>query len=174
MEVKQYDIAFDQSLVRFHDTIESNLSLGEQSIDSNRMEELNTNTTELSRQFSCHHCSLLFIYERLYIDHVNEVHRLESNTQQFHCQTCDTTFMSLDNYHNHLRQVHRAKLQPLIRKRKSKSNSRIEPELNDPNFYCKSCSTEYQSLGKFRKHIRDVHKIVLELLIKTRKLDNRP
>lgn len=42
--------------------------------------------------------------------------------------------------------------------------SDAEPDPNDPNFYCASCSTTYPSLGKFRVHLRGVHKMNLKPL----------
>jgi hypothetical protein len=68
--------------------------------------------------------------------------------------------MGLDIYHNHLRQVHKTKLQPLLRKKRSKPNRSIEPDPEDLNFYCTSCATKYANFYLFRKHLRGIHKLV--------------
>jgi hypothetical protein len=164
LEVKHFGIARIQSItgtygINLH-LQPSLIGLDEPSINNNRMEELNTNTTELSRQFSCHHCSIFFTPERLYNKHENEVHKLESNNQQFHCQICDITFISVEIYHNHLLQVHGTILRPLLKRTRSKPNRSIEPNPEDPNFYCKSCTTKYATEFSFRIHLRYVHKIV--------------
>jgi ribosomal protein L31 len=54
-------------------------------------------------------------------------------------------------------------LEPLGKK-KAKPNRSIEPDPEDPNFYCKSCSAKYLNRSIFRKHLRQTHKVNLKPL----------
>lgn len=51
-------------------------------------------------------------------------------------------------------------------------NRNILPDVDDPNFYCKSCQLTYKNRTKFRKHIRKIHK--MELAHITRQLIHDP
>jgi hypothetical protein len=44
----------------------------------------------------------------------------------------------------------------------------VEPDINDPNFYCKPYPAKYANLGVFRQHLRLVHKMIIEPLRKRR------
>jgi hypothetical protein len=48
---------------------------------------------------------------------------------------------------------------------KCKPNPGIEPDPNDPNFYCKACDFKYLSNGRYRYHLRRTHKIALPSLL---------
>jgi hypothetical protein len=77
----------------------------------------------------------------------------------------------------HIRGVHKINLPPVRRARTNKSKpnrSSIESNLDDPNFYCESCTTKYATRSTFRIHIRQVHKMNLESLYKKGKVNTQP
>jgi transposase-like protein len=53
-----------------------------------------------------------------------------------------------------------------IKSLKPKPNFDIEPDLEDPNPYCKSCDYKLKRFYNYRLHLRDIHKIVLKSLSK--------
>ncbi|KAL9538932.1 hypothetical protein MBANPS3_010570, partial [Mucor bainieri] len=37
-----------------------------------------------------------------------------------------------------------------------------EPDIHNPNFYCKSCESRYKDMYAYRQHLRFVHYMVLK------------
>lgn len=72
-------------------------------------------------------------------------------------------------YRDHLEKVHKIILPKL---QKSTENPDISPDINDPNFYCKSCQTKYKSRRNYRAHLRHKQKMQLTPLKKQTTFDS--
>lgn len=44
----------------------------------------------------------------------------------------------------------------------NKPRRTVAPDIDDPNWYCRSCKKKYQGLGYYRAHLRRAHGIELE------------
>lgn len=84
-----------------------------------------------------------------------------------HCESCSWTFKLKHVYHNHLKRVYKMAIphkMTIPRKTKTKPNHDIVPDIDDPNYYCKSCQKSYKSNSKYCNHLRSVHRMKLSLL----------
>ncbi|KAI8642923.1 hypothetical protein BD408DRAFT_415852 [Parasitella parasitica] len=83
------------------------------------------------------------------------------------CNVEETTYLS---YLEHRKTAH--SISHKERERKIKHHG-LEPSVNDPNFYCRSCEESHENRRKYRQHLRAIHHMVLKPLIeKTKKQIN--
>ncbi|KAG1112389.1 hypothetical protein G6F42_014758 [Rhizopus arrhizus] len=68
----------------------------------------------------------------------------------------------------HRRSVHNIKRRCLVKIK----DINIEPDIHDPNFYCKSCEVRYSSRNSYRDHLRIAHYMVLLAMPKRKVLQN--
>lgn len=68
-----------------------------------------------------------------------------------------------ETYIHHLERIHRMIIPRLP---KPTQNPNVLPDVDDPNFYCKSCQFKYKSRAIYRYHLRQTHKMELTLLVK--------
>jgi hypothetical protein len=79
------------------------------------------------------------------------------------CTICKRRYFNRTSYRLHVRTVHKngKKMVPPPPVGKSRVNPDVQPDPNDPNFYCRSCKTTYgRKYGNIR-HIRMFHASVL-------------
>ncbi|KAL9557104.1 hypothetical protein MBANPS3_001561 [Mucor bainieri] len=69
------------------------------------------------------------------------------------CKRCDITFNSLKTVLNHRQSVHN--------KHSKIKHINVEPDINDPNDYCKSCESSYPKKHLYRIHLRETHHMIL-------------
>lgn len=63
--------------------------------------------------------------------------------------------MRRSEYRLHLDRKHSIKLSPLSPR--FNADTSIDPNINDPNNYCRSCSSRFVSPGEYRRHLRVSH-----------------
>ncbi|KAI8647587.1 hypothetical protein BD408DRAFT_439042 [Parasitella parasitica] len=73
------------------------------------------------------------------------------------CRVCDRKMTDHMQYFDHLESAHKLK----YRLTKS-SNFELEPLLEDPNFYCRTCEKSYSSQGNYRMHLQWVHHMMIK------------
>lgn len=61
-------------------------------------------------------------------------------------------------FRGHLCIVHKMVF-PDIKLKSSRFDPNIQPEPNDPNFYCKSCKFKYSNVTTYRVHLFQMHEI---------------
>ncbi|KAL0135717.1 hypothetical protein V8B55DRAFT_1170198 [Mucor lusitanicus] len=91
-----------------------------------------------------------------------EQHGDEFGTKEYlyKCDICNQRMPNRKSVLEHCFSVHN--IRPKI-----SSNTRdvnVEPDIHDPNFYCKSCEQGYNNKRRFRKHLRETHFLFLEKL----------
>lgn len=70
------------------------------------------------------------------------------------CPICKYKYSSRYVYQTHMKVQHRDIKIPLG---KSRANPRIQPDPNDPNFYCASCQKSYKDSKNYRIHLLAIH-----------------
>lgn len=74
------------------------------------------------------------------------------------CAICKFTYISRYQYRLHMKRIHQVgRNNTPVHRIISIANPSIQPDPNDPNFYCKSCQTHYSSRQKYRQHIKLSH-----------------
>ncbi|GAN11640.1 hypothetical protein MAM1_0768d11218 [Mucor ambiguus] len=53
-----------------------------------------------------------------------------------------------------------------IKRFKKIKDINVEPDINDPNNYCKSCESQYKSRIMYRTHLKRIHHMMLQSLLK--------
>ncbi|KAL9556506.1 hypothetical protein MBANPS3_001829 [Mucor bainieri] len=83
------------------------------------------------------------------------------NDYYYRCDICETRMADFKSVLEHRTSIH------YIDKRYSKpkvKNIDMEPDVHNPNFYCKSCERSYDDTYAYRQHLRRVHYMVLKPL----------
>ncbi|GAN03311.1 hypothetical protein MAM1_0038d02764 [Mucor ambiguus] len=73
----------------------------------------------------------------------------------YQCHLCSALKTTLLDLLNHLKRAHR-----FTYRSRTYKHLKLEPDLQDPNFYCRVCETTYPSYYLFNKHLRIVHYII--------------
>ncbi|KAL9544005.1 hypothetical protein MBANPS3_007844 [Mucor bainieri] len=68
------------------------------------------------------------------------------------CKSCDITFKNFKMVLNHQQSVHN--------KPSKIKHINVEPDINDPSHYCKSCESFYPTKGQYRQHLRKTHYMI--------------
>ncbi|EPB91973.1 hypothetical protein HMPREF1544_01267 [Mucor circinelloides 1006PhL] len=91
--------------------------------------------------------------------------RFEEGKDYFYrCDICSQRMPNLKSVLQHRKSIHNI----------SRFNHRIikdvntEPDMHDPNFYCRSCKVIYKDRDKYRYHLRHVHFMVLKTILKSK------
>ncbi|KAL0141735.1 hypothetical protein V8B55DRAFT_1562300 [Mucor lusitanicus] len=91
-----------------------------------------------------------------------EQHDSEFGTKEYRykCDMCNQRMPNRKLVLEHRLSIHN------IKRRISRTigNINVEPDIHDPNFYCKSCEQGYTNRSRFRHHLRRTHFLVLEKL----------
>ncbi|KAL9540755.1 hypothetical protein MBANPS3_009501 [Mucor bainieri] len=77
-----------------------------------------------------------------------------SGHSDYYCRKCDIAFKSLKEVLDHRKATHNTRSTKI-------KHINIEPDVNDPNNYCKSCESYYSSRYLYRGHLRATHHMVL-------------
>lgn len=88
------------------------------------------------------------------------------NDPNFYCKSCDRHYGSLAKFRKHLKKTHKHQLEvpPLESGRRLRVRPDILPDVDDPNWYCKSCQRHFKTHDIYRKHIKRIHEIPLKRL----------
>ncbi|KAL9544799.1 hypothetical protein PS6_008571 [Mucor atramentarius] len=86
--------------------------------------------------------------------------RFEGKDCYYRCNICKQRMPNLKSVIQHRKSTHNVK---------ASSNRRIkdintEPDIYDPDFYCKPCEVCYNSMEKYRAHLRRVHFMALKTI----------
>lgn len=76
-------------------------------------------------------------------------------------KSCNWTHTTGTSFCSHLVKVHKMVLPQVQR---TKFNTNILPDVNDPNFFCVSCQVKYKTHRSYRVHLRNAHKMKLNPL----------
>ncbi|KAK4513584.1 uncharacterized protein ATC70_005588 [Mucor velutinosus] len=81
----------------------------------------------------------------------------------YYCRACDVYNYTFEEFTHHLQQAHNLKTtrkpSTLIK------HDDLEPDVHDPNNYFRSCERTYPIRGRYRVHLRSVHRMVLKPLL---------
>ncbi|KAL9543847.1 hypothetical protein MBANPS3_007923 [Mucor bainieri] len=75
------------------------------------------------------------------------------------CKTCNKKMANLTSVLEHRDSLH---LDSRLVKIRMIKHMDMEPDIHDPNFYCKPCECRYKNLHAYRYHLKDVHYMVLK------------
>lgn len=87
----------------------------------------------------------------------------EMNTKS--CTICKVKYSNLNSYRDHVRRCHKnGNTIPIKRHTNvvTDLNSSIQPDPNNPKFYCQSCEKKYKTSQTYGAHLRDIHNIKME------------
>ncbi|KAL9537719.1 hypothetical protein PS6_011700 [Mucor atramentarius] len=92
--------------------------------------------------------------------------RFEEGKDYFYrCDICKKRMPNLKSVLQRRKSIHDVKPSS----RRTIKDIDTEPDMHDPNFYCRSCKVIYKDRNKYRYHLRNVHFMILKT-IPTRKL----
>ncbi|KAL9552341.1 hypothetical protein MBANPS3_003802 [Mucor bainieri] len=77
----------------------------------------------------------------------------------YRCDRCELKMVDLKSVLEHRNLIH------IIDQRFNNTkikNINTEPDVHDPNFYCKSCERSYKDRNKYRQHLKCAHYMVLK------------
>ncbi|KAG2197428.1 hypothetical protein INT47_005681 [Mucor saturninus] len=78
--------------------------------------------------------------------------------EQQTCDNCQKIFHTKDDHDQHRLQYHTNRVVRPTRRRRN-PQPHLPPELDDPNFYCRTCDFAYKSLAGFEHHLKRKHNI---------------
>ncbi|EPB86129.1 hypothetical protein HMPREF1544_07117 [Mucor circinelloides 1006PhL] len=84
----------------------------------------------------------------------------EGKSYYYRCDICRKKMPNLKSVIEHRKSVHNIKRRCLLKIK----DINIEPDIHDPNFYCKSCEVDYSSRNSYRNHLRFAHYMVLKAI----------
>ncbi|EPB91950.1 hypothetical protein HMPREF1544_01244 [Mucor circinelloides 1006PhL] len=91
--------------------------------------------------------------------------RLDEGKDYFYrCDICKTRMPNLKSVLQHRKSTHNVR--PSSHRIIKDINT--EPDMHDPNFYCRSCKVIYKDRNKYRYHLRNVHFMVLKTILKSK------
>ncbi|GAN01954.1 hypothetical protein MAM1_0014d01391 [Mucor ambiguus] len=76
----------------------------------------------------------------------------------YQCDLCNQRMASFKSVLEHRKSIHNVKQW----KKRMYKDVDAEPDIHDPNFYCKSCEACYRDANAFRKHLKSTHHMVLK------------
>ncbi|KAL7329107.1 hypothetical protein PS15p_212306 [Mucor circinelloides] len=86
----------------------------------------------------------------------------EGENYHYGCDICNQRMPNLKSVLQHRKSTHNVRAS---RNRRIKDID-TEPDVHDPNFYCRSCEANYKGRNKYRNHLRNVHYMVLKTIPK--------
>ncbi|EPB87177.1 hypothetical protein HMPREF1544_06002 [Mucor circinelloides 1006PhL] len=92
----------------------------------------------------------------------------EGKDYYYLCDLCKERMPNLLTVIKHRKSVHKVK--PYNTSMVKNFDS--EPDIHDPNFYCKPCEVHYSSRNTYRSHLRKAHFMILKTLPKRKKPQN--
>ncbi|KAL7313230.1 hypothetical protein PS15m_012342 [Mucor circinelloides] len=84
----------------------------------------------------------------------------EGKDYYYRCDRCDERMPNLQSVLQHRRSVHNVKSS----KASMVKNVNTEPDIHDPNFYCKPCKVDYKSKKDYRHHLKHTHCMALKVI----------
>ncbi|KAI7907835.1 uncharacterized protein BX663DRAFT_492149 [Cokeromyces recurvatus] len=86
---------------------------------------------------------------------------LDLKNPNFYCRICDIKYAHNTSYKRHLRRAHNlVNLATQLKYTRPNLKPGVIPDINDPNFFCRSCERVYSCGEVYKKHLRNVHKMV--------------
>lgn len=121
----------------------------------------------------CKSCQVKFKSIRTYCTHLQGMHKMElallrqravfdptissddsKNPNNTSSAICKFKYSTKVAYQQYMRKYHKdGKGTPVVRRRARTINRNIQPDSNDPNFFCRSCQKQYPSRHSFSMHI---------------------
>ncbi|KAL9538801.1 hypothetical protein PS6_011452, partial [Mucor atramentarius] len=91
--------------------------------------------------------------------------RFEEGKDYFYrCDICKKRMPNLKSVLQHRKSIHNVK--PSSRRISKDINT--EPDVHNPNFYCRSCKVNYKGRRKYRNHLRHGHFMVLKTFLRSK------
>ncbi|EPB90611.1 hypothetical protein HMPREF1544_02521 [Mucor circinelloides 1006PhL] len=88
-------------------------------------------------------------------NHLAKIFQKSGREYFYQCHFCTELKTTLLELLDHQSQVHK-----YTYRSRTYQNLELEPDIEDPNFYCKVCETTYPSITLFKKHLRMIHFII--------------
>ncbi|KAI8642829.1 hypothetical protein BD408DRAFT_482528 [Parasitella parasitica] len=82
----------------------------------------------------------------------------------FYCRRCNENIKGCREYYSHIKSAHN--ITPKIKGIKYLD---VQPDVDDPNFYCRSCEKPHTNKNFYNIHLRRIHHMLLPPLIKPKK-----
>lgn len=127
----------------------------------------------------CKSCQLNYKTRADYRVHLRAVHKMKltpllkkavfdptisvndtSDPKNAGCVICKRRYCSRPTYLRHMRNIHKNDGNESAHNLNTKTNHNIQPDPNDPNFYCAACKKPYLSQQTYRRHIHTKHQNV--------------
>lgn len=118
----------------------------------------------------------LFYVRNIVLEPLKGPNRVNPNIQpdeddsNNYCASCEIKFCHNYRYRKRLQKIHKMTLKPretvmkarrsidIICTKRKRLQSNVNPDSNDPNFYCEPCHSAYADKSRFHQHIGSFHK----------------
>ncbi|KAI7865119.1 uncharacterized protein EV154DRAFT_166458 [Mucor mucedo] len=122
------------------------------------------------RKFFCRVCRDYFNTKVTYQYHLICVHSMTRESvfseeteatpeEQQTCDNCQKCFHTKNDHDQHRLQYRTDRVAKPTRKRRINPQPHLPPELDDPNFYCRTCDYAYKNVAGFKRHLNAKHNI---------------
>ncbi|EPB82208.1 hypothetical protein HMPREF1544_11052 [Mucor circinelloides 1006PhL] len=92
----------------------------------------------------------------------------EGKDYYYRCDRCYERMPNLQSVLQHRKSVHNVKSS----RTSMVKNINTEPDIHDPNFYCKPCKVDYKSRNDYRSHLKRTHCMTLKVIPSRKKPQN--
>jgi hypothetical protein len=103
--------------------------------------------------------------------HANTYVSFDPDDPSFHCTACKWTYGTKYEYHGHLKLIHKMDIKlpsPSSSNTIHKNNTTGLHDINDPNFFCRSCNSNLKNVYKYRQHLYKDHQVDYQTFMETR------
>lgn len=119
----------------------------------------------------CAPCNKSYATRENYLMHVRRLHNLDKDGKKLaanQCHLCGESFPNKAGHRFHLKHTHNV-LPPLKTRPRPPAvipNPHLKPDIDDPNFHCRACLKTFAGKYAYRKHIKVIHQVALEPILK--------
>ncbi|EPB87198.1 hypothetical protein HMPREF1544_06023 [Mucor circinelloides 1006PhL] len=118
-------------------------------VPSPTSQESNTWSRDIKQEATKNYSSLL-----------QQTDKFDGKDFYYRCEMCKKRMPSLKSVMEHRKSVHNIKRTCPLKIKDINS----EPDIHDPNFYCKSCKVSYSNRNTYRNHLRAAHYMILKTI----------
>ncbi|KAL9548343.1 hypothetical protein MBANPS3_005720 [Mucor bainieri] len=121
-----------------------------------KIKHLNLKPDVQDPNFYCKACERGYTKQSSFRLHLRQLHKMSDTPSEYYCSACNATIKEHSAYSIHITRSHpNHKIKRI----------HVRPDINDPNYYCKSCEKPYFKKMKYRHHLQVVHKIFIQDII---------
>lgn len=85
----------------------------------------------------------------------------------YRCLPCEKLFSNTKQYKEHVSSFHKTKVEPSLQQKQDISaltnkKTKFSPDINDPNFFCRTCKMTFRDKELYHKHLSYFHRMTLK------------